>query len=158
MSFISSKASLPPDALPSLFSPKQIQGWTEIFVMEEEKGEDPSFSNSPRSDGGKARGGEMAVARLILSFPFVKPYSIQAQPPASASLQALSPLNGEGQQARWRCQRPCCRLPGAMRRPPTPPLRFHFIHTRTRGCFCLIFTATLGGRNYYSQFAQEETD
>ena len=54
-------------------------------MMEEEKGEDPSFSH--RSDGGKARRGEMAVARLILSLLFVKSYSIQAQPPASAVLQ-----------------------------------------------------------------------
>ena len=72
---------------PPLFSPKQIQSWTDISMMEEEKEEDPSFSHSHRSNRGKARGGEMAVTGLILSLPFVKPYSIQAQPPVSTVLQ-----------------------------------------------------------------------
>ena len=138
MSVISSKASLPPDALPSLFSPKQIQGWTEIFVMEEEKGEDPSFSNSPRSDGGKAKGGEMAVARLILSFPFVKPYSIQAQPPASAILQEFQSqgsFSSEWGRSTSQVAMPEALLQAAGSHAPSPlprPALSFYPHTYTR--------------------------
>lgn len=100
MSFNASKASLPPDALPTPVLTKVDSGLGKNFRDGRGEGQGPPASTMvPESHRGKVRGGKIAMAGVILPLPFVEPYSTPAQPLQSTVLQesqhkGLSPLNG----------------------------------------------------------------